>query len=266
MPTDVGFPGIVSIEGSWERFRFALDPSKTVIIEQGRRLAAVGFGGWVTAALRPSAELRIERWSGDQRYLVPSLGVLLRTRDDRLEVAAGTEFAVALSTQAPYMRGGARAVWTSSVGLRRAAWSARLALDWADRHAPLGTWPIAGADLAWALPLRAHASASGGLLSGSSAGRRVTSAGLAGDKPFYRFGPLVFAVGLFLDAAQIVATADGSQDRFYLDGGGGLRIGVDDGGLGVLRIDLARSLVADRRSALTVGVHRSWPLFPRKYP
>ncbi|MCJ7629339.1 MAG: hypothetical protein MUO50_13250, partial [Longimicrobiales bacterium] len=87
-------------------------------------------------------------------------------------------------------------------------------------------------------------------------------AGLAGDRPLYRNGPLVLAAGIFLDAAEVVSAADGSPGaRFYLDGGAGLRIGMAEGQLGVLRIDLARSLVADRHFALTLGVHRSWPLF-----
>jgi hypothetical protein len=33
----------------------------------------------------------------------------------------------------------------------------------------------------------------------------------------------------------------------------------------VLRIDLARSLLADRHFALTLGVHQSWPLFEHGY-
>jgi hypothetical protein len=86
------------------------------------------------------------------------------------------------------------------------------------------------------------------------------SAGVAGDYPVHRIGPLVFGAGLFLDAARIGAAADGSPDRFWLDGGGGLRIGLGDGRSGILRIDLARSLVTDRAAALTVGIHRSWPL------
>jgi hypothetical protein len=34
-----------------------------------------------------------------------------------------------------------------------------------------------------------------------------------------------------------------------------------DGRLGTLRIDVARSLVADRDAALTFGVEQNWPLF-----
>jgi hypothetical protein len=71
---------------------------------------------------------------------------------------------------------------------------------------------------------------------------------------------LVLAAGAFLDGARIAASADESVgDRSYLDDGVGLRVGIADGELGVLRIDVARGLLEDGRSALTVGVHRSWP-------
>ena len=262
MPVNAAFPGILTIEGDWERFRFALGPAVATGSEDTRRSAVVGFGGWVTPSLRPSAALRFERWSGDRRYLAPFVGAEVRARNNRFVLAARAGHAVALTDQPSYSSGGTQVAWASSLGLVRAAWSARLGFDWVGRRAPLGAWPVAGADLSWALPLRAHTPTNDGRIQGAHAGRAVTSAGLAGDRPFYRNGPLVVAAGLFLDAARIAHAAHGFPDaQFYLDGGGGLRIGLGDGQLGVLRIDLARSLVTDRRTVFTLGVHRSWPLF-----
>ena len=153
-------------------------------------------------------------------------------------------------------------MWTSSLGLGRAAWSTRLGVDWASPDAPLGTWPVVSGNLSWAIPLRAHSQPGGELLPGWSVGRGIIHAGLAGDHPVYRVGPLIVAAGMFLDGARVIAAADGLvNDRFYLDGGGGLRIGVADGQLGVIRIDLAKGLLDGGRVALTVGVHRSWPPF-----
>jgi hypothetical protein len=87
-------------------------------------------------------------------------------------------------------------------------------------------------------------------------------AGLAGDHPIARLGPLAVAAGAFLDAARAVAsTGDGSPNRWFLDGGFGLRIGLAEGQSGVIRLDLATGLTGDRRSALTIGVHPSWPRF-----
>lgn len=266
LPVNPGLQGVLTIEGAWEQFRFALDTAGPPIFEEDRRSAIVGFGGWVHTGVRPLVAFRLERWSGDRRYLASLIGAEIRARENRFELTATTEYAVALSDHPSYTTGWARAAWASSLGLDRAAWSARLGFDWAGRHAPFGTWPLAGKDVSWALPLRAHSLTTGGALAGRSAGRAITSAGLAADRPLLRKGPLVFGVGLFLDAAQIFSPADGSREnRLYLDGGGGLRIGVADGELGVLHIDLSRGLIADRRTAVTVGVHRSWPLFRQSY-
>jgi hypothetical protein len=262
MPVNRGFQGILTIEGAWERFRFALDPARTTVFEETRRSTAVGFGGWITAGLRPSAAFRFERWSGSRRFLAASIGAELRARDNRIVMGARTEHAVALSAHPSYTSAVARAGWASSLGLIRAAWSVRLGFDWAGSHAPLGSWPVAGGAHSWTIPLRAHAPTAGGFLVGRRVGRKIAHAGLAGDRPLYRNGPLVIAAGIFLDAAEVIAAADDSPDaRFYLDGGGGLRIGIAEGQLGMVRIDLARSLVADRHFALTLGVHRRWPLF-----
>lgn len=264
MPVTFGLPGVVGVEGAWEQFRFALDPLRATVFEETRRAATVGFGGWLTAGVHPSAELRLERWSGNRRYLAASIGAEFRAWGNRFGVIATGERAVALTTYPSYTRGGARAIWASSVGLARAAWSTRLGFDWVSPDAPLGTWPTAGGNLSWAIPLRADPGGAGGLLSGQTTGRAIMHAGLAVDHPLYRIGPLVLAAGVFLDGAKVVAAADRSvDDRFFLDGGAGLRIGAGDGQLGVVRIDLARGLLTGGRSGLTVGVHRTWPLFQR---
>jgi hypothetical protein len=125
---------------------------------------------------------------------------------------------------------------------------------------------VVGGALSWTIPLRAHVPTDGGYLVGRGVGRGIIHAGLAGDHTLYRTGLLLFAAGLFLDAARIVDAVDAASGaQFYLDGGGGLRIGLAEGQLGVLRIDLAKGLVADRPFALTVGVHQGWPLFQGGY-
>ncbi len=264
MPVAFGFRGIVGVEGAWEQFRFALDPLQASVFEETRRAATVGFGGWLTAGFRPSAGVGVERWSENRRYLAASIGAEFRAWGNRFGMIANGERAVALAAHPSYTRGGARAIWTSSPGLARAAWSTRLGVDWVSLNAPRGTWPTAGGNLSWAVPLRAEPHGTGGLLRGRSTGRTMIHAGLAADHPVYRVGPLVLAVGVFLDGAKMMAAADGSvRDRYELDGGVGLRIGAGDGQLGVFRIDLARGLLTEGRSALTIGVQRTWPPLQR---
>ena len=264
-PAALGLQGVLGIEGAWERVRLALDTTATTGVEDTWRSVSVGFGGWVTAGIRPMAAIRVERWSANRDYLAVSAGAELRARGDRFTVSASTEHAAPLSAHPSYSRASARALWASSLGLGRAAWSTRLGFEWVTTDAPLGSWPMAGGDLSWAIPLRAERFARGARLRGRMAGRGIIHAGLAGDVPVERIGPIILAAGLFLDGARVVAAADGTgEDRFYLDGGAGLRIGVAEGELGVLRIDLARRLRGDRRSALTVGVHPGWPPFQHR--
>jgi hypothetical protein len=262
-PAELAFPGVIGVESSWERFRFALDSGHAVPVEESRRVAGIGFGGWATAGVRPAAALRLERWSEGRKYLVVSAGAELRAKGDRFVLSVTGEHALALATHPAHSRGGARAMWASSSGLGRAAWSARLGYDWASTAAPLGAWPVTGGNLVWAIPLRAGALSPAGVVTGKSVGRGILHAGLAGDHPVYRVGPLILAAGLFLDGARVNMAADGSADRFHLDGGAGLRIGLAEGQLGVLRLDLAAGLLEAGRSALTVGVHQSWPPFVR---
>ena len=253
LPGHLLFPGVIGVEGSWERF-------VTKGLEETRRSGFVGFDGWLTAGLRPSGGLRVERWSGQRDYLAVSVGAELRARGDRLALSATTERALAISAPRSFTRGSARATWASGTGLRRAAWSTRVGIDWTSRNAPRGTWPLAGGGVSWAVPLRAHP------LEGESlvAARGILHAGLAGDHPIARVGPLAVAAGAFLDAARVVAsTADRSSNPWFLDGGVGLRIGIAEGQLGVIRLDLARGLTAGRSSALTIGIHPHWPRFDR---
>jgi hypothetical protein len=261
MPARLGFPGVIGIGGAWERFRFSLVTPRKGVFEETRRGGGVSFGGWITSALRPTAGLRFERWSGGRKYLDVTAATEFRAAGDRFLLTTGVEYGQALATHPSYTLGNVRGLWTSSVGISRASWSTRVGLDLASRHAPLGVWPVASGDIPWAIPLRAHPRTSDGLLPGATAGRSMLHGGVSGDHPVFRAGPFMLAAGLFLDGAEIRNPADGSgRDRFYLDAGGGLRMGILDGQLGVLRIDLATGLT-DRGTAITVGLHQSWPPF-----
>lgn len=262
MPFRVGLPGVLGLEGAWDRYRMALDSTGAALSNETRRSATVTFGAWATANVRPSVGVRYERWSGARDYLAAFAGTEFRAAGDRLALRASAEHGFSLSATTPpsYGRAAARALWASSLGLGRAAWSVRLGVDAVSSQTPLGAWPVAGSNLAWAIPLRAHTWTDDGRLAARSVGRVMAHGGLSGDHPIYRMGPIVIAAGLFLDGARIAMPADASRSRFYLDAGGGLRVGIADGRLGVVRIDVARG-VADRQSAFTVGVQRAWPVF-----
>ncbi len=251
--------GVLDAEGVWEQFRFALDTTGTGTLAEKRHAAGIGFGGWITPSLRPTAGLRLEQWSGARKYLSMSAGTEFRAAGDRFTLSGSFDHGQALAQHPSYSRGGVRAMWSSSLGLEHATWSSRIGVDLVSHETPLGLWPVASGDLAWAIPLRAHSRTTAGLLPGATAGRSMIHGGLSGDQPVYRWGPFTFALGVFLDGAEILHPADGSsRNRLYLDAGGGLRIALLDGHLGVLRLDLATGLL-DRNTALTIGMQQEWP-------
>jgi hypothetical protein len=257
VPTRAGVPGVLGVEGAWERLRVALDTTGASVVEETWRSAAVAWSGWLTPGVRQAATVGFERWSGDRRYSTFEVATELRGWGDRLRVGVSGAQAVALSEHSSYRRGRVEAMWASSPGLVRAAWSARVGGDWVSADAPLGAWSVVGGSPSSDILLRAEPSPRGGFVAGRAVGRAILHGGLAGDVPVHREGPLVLAVGAFLDAARIAGSADGSVGpKSYLDGGVGLRIGIGDGELGVLRVDVARGLFEEGRSTLSVGVHR----------
>jgi hypothetical protein len=258
LPGHIGFPGVVSLEGSWARILVKGREGAGALEHETRRAGSIGFGGWLTGGFHPSAQIGVERWSEQRDYVTLTVGAELRASRNRFALSATSTRAISFSADRSNTRAGARASWASSRELQRASWSVRLGGDWTSAHAPTGLWPVAGGAVAWAVPLRAQSLTADRVV----AGQAMVHGGIAGDHPIARAGPIVLAAGAFLDAARgLGAAGRPAAGRWYLDGGIGIRIGIGDGRLGVLRIDLARGLATLRRTAVTVGVHRSWPLF-----
>jgi hypothetical protein len=266
LPLRLGISGLMSLESVREKVRFSVDTAAAGMLEESRRASHIVFGGWITPAWRPFGGLGFERWSGGRSYLDATAGAEFRGASDRLVITTSASHAQALSSHASWSRGSARALWSSGVAISRRAWSARLGLDLASRGAPIGAWPMATEDDPWVIPLRAHRRTSDGQLPGAVTGRGVVHGGVSGDQPIARAGPLTLAVGVFLDGARVMEPMDRSGGSLlHLDAGGGIRIAVLDGQLGVVRVDLATGLT-DHRSGITVGLHQSWPPFRRGEP
>ena len=260
LPATLGVPGAIHMSESWERFRFVPGPSGQVM-EERRHAIESGFGGWLTAQVRPAVSVGYDRWSEDRRFVTVSAGLSVRARDERLRLEATGTQASGLSGSRSWTALDASARWASALGIARSSWSARGGWNRVSEGAPLGTWPVAGTNFDWAIPLRAHPATRGGLIDPRSTGRRIAHAGVTADRPVRRFGLLMLGTGIFVDGARIMNPAEATSANGWLfDAGAGLRLGVGDGREGVFRIDLARGLT-DGRMALSVGLQREWPPF-----
>jgi hypothetical protein len=258
IPARIGLPGVVMVEGSREQYRF--DGSPAPASPAQRHATTIGFRGWLGEGLEALAGARLERWSAEGSYVVLALGGALHGSNDRVVLTALAEQAASLTDLHPYRRVQARAAWTSPSATSAVTWAARLGADWTTVNTPRGLWPIAGGDLARAIPLRAHPFIVHDRLPTARTGRGILHGGVAADRPIAAMGPLTLDAGIFLDGADVIAT-DGNAPRHrrYVDAGAGLRIGLSGTELEALRIDVARGLIADRRWGLSVGLQQPWP-------
>ena len=131
----------------------------------------------------------------------------MRGRNDRFRLEATGTQASGLSGTRPWTALDASARWASALGIARSSWSARAGWNRVSEGAPLGTWPIAGTNFDWAIPLRAHPATRGGLIDPRSTGRRIAHAGVTADRPVRRFGLLMVGAGVFIDGAGIMNPA-----------------------------------------------------------
>jgi hypothetical protein len=264
MPAHLVLPGILSLEGSWEQYRFdtgLLAPSVPVAT---RRTTTLGYRSWVSGSVETLTGVRLERWASEGDLLALSIGGALHGSNDRLLLTAQGERAVALSEAPGYGRVRVGAAWWSMPDGAGVTWSARVGTDWISGGAPRGLWPIAGGDLARAIPLRAHPLIVDHRLPAARTGQTIVHGGVAGDHHLATIGPVTLAAGLFLDGADVIATEeDVMRHRRYLDGGAGVRVGMASAPGMQLRIDLARGLLTDHRWGLTVGLAQPWPHRPR---
>ncbi|MDZ4864340.1 MAG: papain-like cysteine protease family protein [Gemmatimonadota bacterium] len=261
LPMRLGIEGVAEVSAVREQFRFVVDTASAGTLTAIRRAYGVAFGGWVLPALRPTAGLEDEHWSDGRRFLVLTAGTAIRAAGDRFTLTTLVQRGLSIVHLPSYVQGSVRALWASAPDISHTTWSARLGLDIVSHDTPVGRWPVANGDISWAIPLRAHDRTANGLLPGTTTGRSMIHGGLSGDQPLLRAGPFTVAAGVFLDGVEVMSPADGPQrDRLYLDAGSGLRIGLLDGQFGTLRIDLATGLT-DRHTAITVGLHQSWPPF-----
>lgn len=260
LPAWFGIPGVLSLEGAWERVRVTVGTVSEAVLEDTWHEATVAFGAWLSPSLRQSVSLGVERWNGDRGYLSMSMTSELRAAADRLKVGASLQGAAALNRHPGYRTAVIRAMWASSLDLRRPTWSARVGGNWASSNAPLGAWPLVTRSLTRGIPLRAEPSIDGDAMQGRATGRAIVHAGVSADHPIANVGPLAFGLGVFVDAARLSKSATGTvgtQDN--LDAGIGVRVGIAGGELGFLRADLAWGLLTSRRAEISVGFHQNWP-------
>jgi len=252
IPTQIGLPGIVSLERSWETYRFSGG-----VPDGHRGASSVTLRTWLRPGLEQMLGARFERWSADGEFVTLSLGGALHTAQDRVTLLTEGERGIAIGGGKSYHRVKTRGEWKLPADRWRNVWSLRLGGDWTGASAPRGLWTVAGGNLSRDVPLRAHPLIVDRVFPLERTGRLIFSGGAAGDRAVARRGPIAIGFGVFVDAAHVMSSGAAlGAGRLYVDAGAGVQFALMGAQWSAFRVDVARGVGADRKWGLSAGLVR----------
>ena len=256
IPVRIGIPMVARIEQSWENYRFA-----GPIAPEQRDVSSFMLTGWVRPSVEALAGVHLEQLSQRGAFVALTAGTGYHDARDRIALLVEGDHAIPRGSGRAFQRWRALAMFQPPADRWRTRWTMRVGLDVASAETPIGLQPLAGGDLARAIPLRAHPFIINGRLPSTRIARSITHGGIAGDRALLTRGPVTLGAGVFFDGAQVSSSAQRfDASRVYLDAGAGLRIGLAGTQWSALRIDVARGLTTDRRWGLTAGLAPAWPV------
>jgi hypothetical protein len=254
MPSLLGLPGIVSIDGSWERQSYDATPSAgaATLVREERRRVGLQLGDWSTSWLRwqTGAALDHLREYGDsdqdrldsRDYLSVDGTLHARLAADHLALVASAGWWTPLSGGNRFGAGNLLAAWRTTGDASMPSWSAVTEMSVASGAAPLALWQGAGTGQGRSGLLRAHPLLSDGVLTGPVFGRDVAHASLEYARPVIRRRAGGLAIAGFVDAARAWHRLNGlGTSPLYVDAGVGVRVNGPGPG-GAIRIDIAHGL------------------------
>jgi predicted double-glycine peptidase len=270
LPSPQWLPGIISLDGLWERQSYDATPSSgaATLVHEERRRIGVHLAEWATSQLRWQGGAALDRLREydnlDQRrfqqrdYLALEGALDVRLAGDCVAFTASAGWWQPIRGGTRFSTGGLLAAWRSTGEVTVPSWTATGELVIASQAAPLALWRGAGTGQGRTGLLRAHPLLAGSVLSGPVFGREVARGSLEYVRPVARALTAGLAIAAFVDAARARYRLNGlDASPLYVDAGVGLRVRPAGSG-GSLRIDVARGL---RGGGTTVSASwaEAWP-------
>jgi hypothetical protein len=270
LPSPRPLPGIVSVDGEWERQSYDATPSAhdATLVRQERRRVGVHLADWSASWLRWQTGASLDRLNeyGDlerrrvdaRDYLALESALDVHLAGDRFAVLASGGWWAPFGGGDRFVTAGLLAAWRSTSDPTRPSLSVVTEVGVASRVAPLALWQGAGTGQGRIALLRAHPLLSGGVLTGAVFGRDVTHGSLEYVQPVARRLAGGIAIAGFVDAAQAWHRLSGLETSpLYVDAGVGVRVHAPGTG-GSIRIDVAHGLRGGG-TTLSAGWGGTWP-------
>ena len=254
LPSPQGLPGIVSLDGSWERQSYDTTPSSSAVtlMREERRRVGLHLADWSTSWLRWQTGAALDRLreygdpgqqgSDARDYLAVDGTLNVSLAGDRLALGASGSWWAPIAGGARFGAGGLLAAWRTTDDATVPSWSAMTEISVASHAAPLALWQGAGTGQGRSGLLRAHPLLNDGVLTGPIFGREVAHGSIEYVRPVKRTRAGGVAIAGFVDAARAWHRLNGlDTSPLYVDAGIGLRVRGPGPG-GAIRIDVAHGL------------------------
>ena len=252
-PRVLGLPGVLSVEGLWDRQTYRVPASfgeeDQRFIEERQR-GAVRVQDWATARLRWQTEIGFQRWQHRADDLTLDATLQYRPLAARWALRGGVGGGLPVEGDARYGGGHLGVLGQSKNELRGTMVVAQSGVVATSAETPLVGW--VGADSGLGGMLRAHKLRDNGVVDSKLFGRTLVHGSVEVQRWLGAISIFPVGVATFLDAAQVWHRLDPNTDRrLQVDAGGGLRLGLP-GGDSYVRFDAAYGL-RDGDYALSVG-------------
>lgn len=267
VPSPHWLPGVVSVEGSWERQSYRASATSSLTRETRRR-AGLRLADWSTGWLRWEVGAALDRLHeydelddprfGARDYVAVEGTADVRFAEDRVALVTSAGWWTSVSGGIRFGTSGLQAAWRSTERSARPLWSATTSLQMASRVAPAALWPGAGTGQGRDGLLRAHPLLSDGVMTGQVFGREVARGSLEYARPVMQTPAGPISIAGFVDAARAWHRPHGLPgSSVFVDAGTGVRLQAP-GSNSVIRIDIAHGLRGGG-ATLSAGWGAAWP-------
>jgi predicted double-glycine peptidase len=268
VPSPQWFPGVVSIEGMWERQSYDTTIGAALALRESRRRVGLHVADWSTRWLRWQTGAALDRAreydvlddvrTDARDYLAMESTLDVRLAGDRFAAGVSAGWWVPVAGGNYFGTGALLGAWRSTDEATRPVWSAVSEIGLASRVAPLALWHGAGTGTGRAGLLRAHPLLTDGVVTGPVFGRNVARGSVEYARPMVRTPRGGVSMAGFVDAARAWHRLNGlGTSALYLDAGIGVRAHATGAG-GAVRIDVAHGLRGGG-TTLSAGWGAQWP-------